>query len=82
VPGTTGLSHYLTAVVTYSLHSPRETGVLYIYIYIERESEREGSERHYRRGGGVGNNNFFVLMVPRHCPLVLLLRVRLEFRVN
>jgi hypothetical protein len=30
-------------------------------------------------GGGVGNN-IFGLKVPRHCPLVLLIRVRLEFR--
>jgi hypothetical protein len=30
---------------------------------------------------GVGNN-IFGLKVPRHCPLVLLIGVRLEFRIN
>jgi hypothetical protein len=30
---------------------------------------------------GVGNN-IFGLKVPRHCPLVRLIRVRLEFRIN
>jgi hypothetical protein len=30
---------------------------------------------------GVGNN-IFGLKVPRHCPLVLLTGVRLEFRIN
>jgi hypothetical protein len=32
-------------------------------------------------GGGVVNNNFG-LKVPRHCPILLLLRVRLEFNIN
>jgi hypothetical protein len=32
-------------------------------------------------GGGVGNN-IFGLKVPRQCPLVLLIGVRLEFRIN
>jgi hypothetical protein len=32
-------------------------------------------------GGGVGNN-IFSLKVPRHCPLVLLIGARLEFRIN
>jgi hypothetical protein len=32
-------------------------------------------------GGGVGSN-IFGLKVPRHCPLVLLIRVRLAFRIN
>jgi hypothetical protein len=41
----------------------------------EREREREKS------GRGVGNN-IFGLKVPRHCPLVLLIGVRLEFRSN
>jgi hypothetical protein len=40
-----------------------------------------GSERHYNSGGGIGNN-IFDLKVPRHCPLVLLIGVRLEFRIN
>jgi hypothetical protein len=31
--------------------------------------------------GGAGNN-IFCLKVPRHCPLVLLVGVRLEFRIN
>jgi hypothetical protein len=31
--------------------------------------------------GGVGNN-IFGLKVPRHCPLVLLIGVSLEFRIN
>jgi hypothetical protein len=39
-----------------------------------------GKERHYNREG-VGNN-IFDLKVPRHCPLVLLIGARLEFRVN
>jgi hypothetical protein len=53
----------------------------------ERETERDrklgggGSERHYNSGGGVGNN-IFGLKVPRHCPLVLLIGVKLEFRIN
>jgi hypothetical protein len=52
----------------------------------ERERERErklggGSERHYYRGRG-SETIIFYLKVPRHCPLVLLIRVRLEFRVN
>jgi hypothetical protein len=51
----------------------------------EREREREswggGSKRHYNSGGGVGNN-IFGLKVPRHCPLVLMIGVRLEFRIN
>jgi hypothetical protein len=32
-------------------------------------------------GGGVGNN-IFGLKVPRHCPLVLLIGVKLEFMIN
>jgi hypothetical protein len=40
-----------------------------------------GSERHYNRGGG-SETIIFDLKVPRHCPLVLLISVRLEFRVN
>jgi hypothetical protein len=32
-------------------------------------------------GGGVGNN-IFGLKVPRLCPLVLLIRLRLKFRIN
>jgi hypothetical protein len=32
-------------------------------------------------GGRVGNN-IFGLKVPRHCPLVLLIGVRLEYRIN
>jgi hypothetical protein len=32
-------------------------------------------------GGGVGNN-IFGLKVPRHCPLVLLIGVRFEFKIN
>jgi hypothetical protein len=50
----------------------------------EREREREsggGSERHYSRRGGF-ETIIFDLKVPRHCPLVLLIRVRLEFRDN
>jgi hypothetical protein len=39
-----------------------------------------GSVRHYRRWGS--ERISFDLKVPRHCPLVLLVRVRLEFRVN
>jgi hypothetical protein len=50
-----------------------------------RESEREswggGSERHYNSGGGGSEIIFFGLNVPRHCPLGLLIRVRLEFRI-
>jgi hypothetical protein len=40
-----------------------------------------GSERHYNSGGG-GGNNIFGLKDPKHCPLVLLIRVRLEYRIN
>jgi hypothetical protein len=51
---------------------------------IKRERERErvggGSERHYYRGGSA--TIIFDLKAPRHCPLVLLIRVRLEFIVN
>jgi hypothetical protein len=32
-------------------------------------------------GGGV-RNNIFCLKVPRHCSLVLLIGVRLDFRIN
>jgi hypothetical protein len=32
-------------------------------------------------GGGVGNN-IFGLKASRHCSLVLLIEVRLEFRIN
>jgi hypothetical protein len=46
----------------------------------EREKEKVGGgERHYNRGGG---NNTFGLKVPRHCQLVLLIGVRLEYRIN
>jgi hypothetical protein len=50
----------------------------------EREREKmggDGSERHYNSGAGVGNN-ILGLKVPRHCPLVLLIGVRLEFRID
>jgi hypothetical protein len=47
------------------------------WLYSERERERESTWG----GGGVGNN-ILSLKVPRHCPLVILIRVRLEFRVN
>jgi hypothetical protein len=51
----------------------------------KRERERErgswgGSERHYNRGGS--ETIIFYLKVPRHCRLVLLIMVGLEFRVN
>jgi hypothetical protein len=46
----------------------------------EREKVGGGSERHYNKGGS--ETIIFDLKVPRHCPLVLLIRVRLEFRVN
>jgi hypothetical protein len=36
--------------------------------------------RHSNRGGS--ETVIFDLKVPRHCPLVLLIRVRIEFRVN
>jgi hypothetical protein len=39
-----------------------------------------GTERHYSGGGS--ETILFDLKVPRHCPLVLLIRVRLEFRAN
>jgi hypothetical protein len=42
---------------------------------LEREREREKRER----GDG---NIIFYLKVPRQCPLVLLIGVRLEFRVK
>jgi hypothetical protein len=31
---------------------------------------------------GEAGNNIFGLKVPRHCPLVLLIGARLEFRIN
>jgi hypothetical protein len=48
----------------------------------EREREEEeggGSERHYISGGD--GNIIFCLKVPRQCPLVLLIRVRFNFKV-
>jgi hypothetical protein len=52
-----------------------------VAVYWEREREKVwgSSERHYN-SGGIGNK-IFCLMVPRHCPLVLLIRVRLQFRI-
>jgi hypothetical protein len=56
----------------------------------ERERERErmlwggggsGSERYYN-SGGVKETKLSVLKVPRQCPLVLLIGVRLVFRIN
>jgi hypothetical protein len=41
-----------------------------------------GSESHYNSGGWGVLNNIFGFKVPRHCPLVLLIGVRLEFRIN
>jgi hypothetical protein len=46
----------------------------------ERKKESGGSDRPYVEGGS--ETIIFDLKVPRHCPLVLLVRVRLEFRVN
>jgi hypothetical protein len=56
----------------------------------EREREREGegswggaggsSERDYN--GGVKDTIFSVLKFPRQCPLVLVVGVRLVFRIN
>jgi hypothetical protein len=57
-----------------------ETVAVYFF---ERERKREkvgGNERHCNSEGGVGNN-IFGLKVPRQCPLVLLIGVRLEFRL-
>jgi hypothetical protein len=56
---------------------------------IQRESERQREkvgevvvrDTTTVGGGGVGNN-IFGLKVPRHCPLVLLIVVRHEFRIN
>jgi hypothetical protein len=53
---------------------------------VTRLREREkGKERGSWGGGserGGSETIIFDLKVPRHCPLVLLIRVRLEFRVN
>jgi hypothetical protein len=54
---------------------------LAINCEIPRERFGGGSERHYNRGEG-SETIIFDLNVPRHCPLVLLIRARLEFRVN
>jgi hypothetical protein len=57
-----------------------------VTVYTERERERE--ERKWgvivrdTTKGGRGGNIIFYLKVPRQCPLVLLIGVRLEFRVN
>jgi hypothetical protein len=45
---------------------------------VRETTVEEGSERDYYRGGS--ETIIFDLKVPRHCPLVLLIRVRLEFR--
>jgi hypothetical protein len=42
----------------------------------------EVSERHYNVGGGTKEIIFSVLKVPRQCPLVLLVGVKLVFRTN
>jgi hypothetical protein len=63
------------------LHSPESI----VLSFRERERKRESgggsSERDYNSGEGV-RNNIFGLKVPRHFPLVLLIGVRLEFRIN
>jgi hypothetical protein len=41
-----------------------------------------GSGRHYSTGGGGSEKIIFDLKVSGHCPLVLLVRLRLEFRVK
>jgi hypothetical protein len=53
-------------------------------LIIERERERElGVVLRDTTVVGRGSETImFGLKVPRHCPLVLLIRVRLEFRVN
>jgi hypothetical protein len=52
-----------------------------VLSFIEREREREsGGVVVVRDTTIVGGNIIFGLKVPRHCPLVLLVRVRLEFR--
>jgi hypothetical protein len=58
-----------------------------LYRQTDREREREclgecGSERHYNGGRGVLKTIFAVLKVPRQCPLVLLVGVRLVFGIN
>jgi hypothetical protein len=61
----------------------------YRILPILRERERETDRQ--RKWGvvvrdttivGWGRNNIFGLKVPRHCPLVFLIGVRLEFRIN
>jgi hypothetical protein len=54
-----------------------------VAVYCEKGERKfgDGSESHYYRGGG-SETIIFYLKVPRHCPLVLLIKVRLEFRVN
>jgi hypothetical protein len=52
--------------------------------FIQREREREIWRVVVRDNTIEGESEtiIFDLKVPRHCPLVLLIRVRLEFRVN
>jgi hypothetical protein len=47
----------------------------------ERESEKVGVVSDTTVEGG-SETIIFDLKVPRHCPLVLLIRARLEFRAN
>jgi hypothetical protein len=47
----------------------------------EREREKVGVVRDTTAEGG-SETIIFDLKVPRHCPLVLLISVMLEFRVN
>jgi hypothetical protein len=62
---------------------------LSIVLSFIRERERDkvgggggnGNERNYN-GGGVKETIFSVLKVPMQCPLVILVRVRLVFRMN
>jgi hypothetical protein len=80
-----------TASLLYSLHCHATLSQDSRLINCTRESERERERERERKLGvavrdttnkeGVGNN-ISDLKVSRHCPLVLLIGVRLEFKVN
>jgi hypothetical protein len=48
----------------------------------KREEKLGGGEKHYSVGGGSPEQNVAVLKVPRQCPLVLLVGMRLVCGIN
>jgi hypothetical protein len=82
---------YLTGNISRLRYKAKPVNVVWetVSAYYVREREREKGER--KLGGvvvrdttieGGSETIIFYLKVPRQCPLVLLIRVRLEFRVN